>query len=467
MITLVVFELIHVHTVTSCSYVSLLRSREIHGSSLGVRRRFLLQLHATRSARLALSAAQRFSVPVDAAVLAMALDSAESRFLLVAGGSRLVVYDLATRPRIGAVGGAAIVLAPIESVPVMRSGVHQFSVSSLKWFPHDSGLFVSGSFDHSALVWDANHMLPVTRFDLRAKVMRVDMSPCAVTHSLVAAVAESSHAVLCDLASGKATHTLAGHSGSLRCVAWHASNEFQLATAGDSGCIRVWDIRRSAACVYCCEDARTAPQSAPPRSPPPPVGRAGSRGLKRSRSGGDDSSMPSHNGGVHSLAFSHDGAFLLSSGADNRMRLWTTADGANTLVNYPRIRSQMHQGHTIAVGNDDRTVYHPNGKHVGVYNMLTGELVGQLDAHFEAVTGCIACPYRDELITGAHDRQILSWLPVDDAERAVRSTQPVDAVPSMQAANPQLRNELGFAEYAGMGHNIVAAQAHDQDDWSD
>lgn len=454
------------------SFVSLLHARERAGGSFGARRRFVLQWHATRSPRLALSTSERFSVPVDAAVLATALDAAESRFLLIAGGSRLAVYDLAARPRVGAVGGAAIVLAPLEAVPVMGGGAHRFSVSSLTWFPHDSGLFVSGSFDHSALVWDANAMQPVMRFELRAKVMRVAFSSCAVTHSLVAAAVESSHAILCDLQSGKATHTLAGHTGSLRCAVWHSTSDWLLATAGDSGCIRVWDIRSASACLYCCEDARTAPQSAPPASPPPPaerqaLRRSGSRGLKRGRSGVDDASSPSHNGAINSLAFSHDGTFLLSSGADNRMRLWSTADGANTLVNFPRIRNQLQHGHTIAIGNDDRTVFHPNGKSVGVYNMTTGELVNQLDGHFDSITGCIASPYRDELITGAHDRQILSWVPADDAQRAWRSTQPVDAVDAMQHADPHRRNELGLAEYAGMGHSIVAAQAHDQDDWSE
>lgn len=39
-----------------------------------------------------------------------------------------------------------------------------------------------------------------------------------------------------------------------------------------------------------------------------------------------------HNGDVNGLGFTDDGLFLLSFGADDRLRLWDIASGKNTLV---------------------------------------------------------------------------------------------------------------------------------------
>jgi DNA excision repair protein ERCC-8 len=467
---------------SSSSFVDLIAHRDRFATSLNARRRFALRVHAHRVAPLRLAAAPRFSVPLDAAVFAMALDAAESRYLLVAGGTRLLTYDLG-------LAAAAAVLEPLVSVAAVRAGAHQFAVSALAWYAHDSGLFVSGAFDGAVLAWDANAMTPVARFPLGAEVRRVALSSLATTHSLVAVATDSSHVMLADLVSGKATHTLVGHSRALRTVAWSPANEFLLASAGDSGTVRIWDVRRANACLVCCDDARSAPLSSRPPSPPPvernasrqsqtsPPSPPSRRSLKRpasavsttaaSKTANDDASHPSHNGAVNSLVWSHDGVFLLSSGADNRLRLWAAASGANTLVNFPRIRNQVPQGHSMAIGSDDRTVFHPNGKHIGVYNMLTGELLSQLDGHFDTIKGCVVCPYRDELITGGLDRQILSWTPAADAQRAWRSTQAIDAVASLRAIDANRRDEFGVrAEYDGLGNNIVAAQVEDEDDWS-
>lgn len=39
-----------------------------------------------------------------------------------------------------------------------------------------------------------------------------------------------------------------------------------------------------------------------------------------------------HNGRVNGLCFTADGLFLLTAGTDDRMRLWNSATGENTLV---------------------------------------------------------------------------------------------------------------------------------------
>lgn len=50
---------------------------------------------------------------------------------------------------------------------------------------------------------------------------------------------------LCDIVSGGFTHTLSGHRAAVWAVAWSPASEWQLATGGCDGQLRVWDIRRS------------------------------------------------------------------------------------------------------------------------------------------------------------------------------------------------------------------------------
>ena len=220
-----------------------------------------------RQARnLSLTALYRFNSLHDASIMSIALDSVDGRFLLTTGGTRLCIYDLEHRNFVPSDSGADVV-APMASAAAFGGANplnHQHSISSLCWYPHDTGLFVSGAFDNSVRAWDTNRLEPVTVFRTRALVYNVAMSPCAVSHSLVAVAADCANVLLCDLTTGKATHQLAGHVGTLLTCAWSPTNEHLLASAGSSGCIRVWDIRRATTSLYCCDASRTVPISPKP-----------------------------------------------------------------------------------------------------------------------------------------------------------------------------------------------------------
>lgn len=46
--------------------------------------------------------------------------------------------------------------APLSFVDRASAGGHQYLVSGVAWYPVDTGLFVSGSFDAQVNVWDTN-----------------------------------------------------------------------------------------------------------------------------------------------------------------------------------------------------------------------------------------------------------------------------------------------------------------------
>ena len=124
---------------------------------------------------------------------------------------------------------------------------HAFGVSCASWYPVDTGMFFTGSFDGVVAGWDTNECRRVVSFDMTDKIYAVGMSPVATSHALVACGTSDPRVRLCDPASGNVTHTFAGHRDAVWAVEWTRGSEWILATGGCDGDIRVWDIRRAGA----------------------------------------------------------------------------------------------------------------------------------------------------------------------------------------------------------------------------
>lgn len=63
---------------------------------------------------------------------------------------------------------------------------HKFAISAAVWYPVDTGLFVTASFDQFVKVWDTNSTQVVMEFKMPGKVYTAAMSPIATTHVLIA-----------------------------------------------------------------------------------------------------------------------------------------------------------------------------------------------------------------------------------------------------------------------------------------
>lgn len=148
------------------------------------------------------------------AVNSLQIDLTEGRYLLSgASDGSAAVYDIqqATDD-----DGAGLV-AKHKSLFVVDKRLeygHQYAVSSVLWYPVDTGLFVTGSFDHYIKVWDTNTTQVEMQFKMSGKVYGTAMSSISTTHMLIAAGTEDVQVRLCDIASGAFTHTLSGHRGS-------------------------------------------------------------------------------------------------------------------------------------------------------------------------------------------------------------------------------------------------------------
>ena len=122
---------------------------------------------------------------------------------------------------------------------------HLFSVSCAAWYPVDTGMFFTGSFDQTVAVWDTNTATRVLTFHFDAKVYNLSMAPHAESHALVAVGTGQPQVRLCDPNSGNVTHTLTGHREAVWATRWMRGSEWVLATGGNDGDVRLWDIRRA------------------------------------------------------------------------------------------------------------------------------------------------------------------------------------------------------------------------------
>jgi len=133
-----------------------------------------------------------------------------------------------------------------------------------------------------------------------------------------------------------------------------------------------------------------------------------------------------HNGSITGLAFTPNGEYLMSSGTDNRLKLWNILSGKHTLVNYPHIVNNYKSSFQFAISGDGSTVYHPcgpdeRGNDVGIFDVFSGVQYGRLSGHYKTVTGCVFHNQEHELYTCSLDRQIFVWCPKHSNEKRTNS----------------------------------------------
>ncbi|EXB39828.1 DNA excision repair protein ERCC-8 [Morus notabilis] len=328
---------------------------------------------------------------------------------------------------------------------------HQYAVSSAVWYPIDTGLFVTGSYDYHINVWDTNTTQVVTNFKMPGKVYKTAMSSLATSHMLIAAGTEDVQVRLCDIASGALAHTLSGHRDGVMTVEWSSSSEWVLVTGGCDGAIRFWDIRR-AGCFLVLDQSQSQLGRRPPildrsatnkvssskSSSPSPNLPVKARAAQRKLSNGSSmkqspiAKIPAkgplrqrlhpgmlsaqdrataHYGAVTGLKVTEDGMHLLSAGSDSRLRLWDVESGRNTLVNFETVRLQTSKPMQLATSQNSALVFVPCMTTVKAFDMWSGRTDLTFRGHYECVNCCYFSFQDQELYTGGNDRQILVWSP--------------------------------------------------------
>ncbi|KAL8487668.1 hypothetical protein ACS0TY_024114 [Phlomoides rotata] len=329
-------------------------------------------------------------------VNSLQVDLIESRYLLAgASDATVAVYDI---QRATDFEGRGLIAKHKSLLTINKHHEHghKYAISSAIWYPIDTGMFVTGSYDHHINVWDTNTAQVVMNFKMPGKVYRNAMSPIARSHMLIAAGTEDVQVRLCDMGTGAFAHTLSGHRDGVMSLEWSTSSEWVLVTGGCDGAIRFWDIRK-AGCFRVLDQSHSQFGRRPPllvrpttnkkssltgqgssgkvRAPqrksangntskPHPVGRASSQ-MKTAKQRSHPGMLSSHDratghyGVVTGLKVTEDGMYLLSAGSDSRLRLWDMESGCNTLVNFETTRLQNSKAIQIAVSQDSTLAFVP------------------------------------------------------------------------------------------------------------
>ncbi|XP_072262019.1 DNA excision repair protein ERCC-8 [Pyxicephalus adspersus] len=314
------------------------------------------------------------------------IDPVEGRYMLSGGSDCMIVlYDLENLTK-----KPSFTCKALCKIGKGHPDVHKFSVETVQWYPHDTGLFTSSSFDKTLKIWDTNSLRLAELFQFDGNVYSHHMSPLATKHSLIAVGTKNPKVQLCDLKSGSSSHILQGHRGEVLSVCWSPRYDFILATASTDSRVKLWDIRKASGCLITLDQHNG----------------------EKSKSS-SEAMNTAHNGRVNGLCFSSDGLHLLTLGTDNRMRLWNSATGENTLVNYGKISntSRKCMKFTVSAACNPDFAFVPVDSTIAVYTIHTGEKISVLKGHYSDVDCCVFHPFYQNLYSGGKDCDILAWVP--------------------------------------------------------
>ncbi|NP_001088973.1 excision repair cross-complementation group 8 S homeolog isoform X1 [Xenopus laevis] len=314
------------------------------------------------------------------------IEPVEGRYMLSGGADGIIVlYDLANLGKTQSYTCKALC-----KVGKSHPDVHKFSVETVQWYPHDTGIFTSSSFDKTLKVWDTNSLQLAEVFHFDETIYSHHMSPLATKHSLIAVGTKNPKVQLCDLKSGSSSHILQGHRGEVLAVCWSPRYDYILATASTDSKVKLWDVRKASGCLITLDQHN---------------------GEKSKAS--SEATNTAHNGRVNGLCFTSNGLHLLTVGTDDRMRLWDSSSGENTLVNYGKVcnNSRKSLKFTVSVGCNPEFVFVPYDSTIAVYTIYSGQKISVLRGHYNSVDCCVFQPNFQELYSGSKDCNVLAWIP--------------------------------------------------------
>lgn len=295
---------------------------------------------------------------------------------------------------------------------IERKSVHSFGVSCIQWWPFDTGMFVSASFDHTVIIWNTNELTPVYKFDIESRVYSIDTNGNEYNgNSLVAVGSDHPNIRLLDLRSASSAHTLDGHKGKTLVVKWHPQNPYLLASGGFDGEVKIWDIRRSKSCLCRLDMMRTNNQPHDDNLTKP--------------------SVKAHLGPVNGLVWNELGTILYSAGNDDKVRVWdmisSNCPPMNKLINFgPLTRNKYPQSIPIVLSSNYETeiqylLFPSDNSDIYVFRTIDGKLISRLSRNGSKKIGRTASmiyskPFSATYFCGTMDGEIISWSPKYEKE---------------------------------------------------
>ena len=327
------------------------------------------------------------------------IDSSSYRFLLSGGlDGSISLFDLEERKR------SIIKNIAYRGKRSDSNNNHSKYISSIEWFPWDTGAFITSSMDHSVRIWDTNEFKSVISFNLGSEVYDAKCR-CSNSLNVIAAATSKSGLRLCDMNSGLCTHSLSGHLDIITTVAWSPSDEYILASGGRDGSVKLWDVRRggSSSALISLDwlQDHTAFNNHDPDYQHIDVKK--------------DQIARAHGESIVGLSFSSCGRHLITVGNDKRVRIWKSDSGhlyANNIT-CNRYNSLPYQIKVLPIGGDNDDILALPNAHgdIALWPLQSHDTkaIHSLDGHLHPVNGIAYRPHTNQIITGGSDGMIIFW----------------------------------------------------------
>jgi WD40 repeat protein len=324
------------------------------------------------------------------AITASHFDSSENRYLLAGcerGGIFIhdcevprFCYGMFRCPEVASCQGSS----SATGVPTHAQSSHSAAVSSLAWFPFDTGSFFSGSADRCIRFWDTNTLATVSSVSCSGSVTRICMSSVPSSKRLLAAACGDFQVHLFDARTHSLAMSLTRHDSCVLTLDWSPYSPNILSSAAQDGSLRLWDIRKGI--PLACFDMHSAVSH---------------------------SSGVAHEGPIHSVRFSPCGSFIFSLGADRRLRKWHAFSASNSDVHFtiPRDEISAHFCESMSIF-EDFVLFVSYGRNVASFACDSGCLLSLLDPHYGHVTSVCANLSENFLFTSDAAGSLRVWQPV-------------------------------------------------------
>lgn len=109
---------------------------------------------------------------------------------------------------------------------------HEGSVEDLQWSPTEATVFASASADKTVRIWDTREQVGAARH-CACRAVGGDVGGCGLPPTPGTPPPQQSRAML----------SVAAHDSDVNVISWNHATAYMLASGGDDGCLRVWDLR--------------------------------------------------------------------------------------------------------------------------------------------------------------------------------------------------------------------------------
>lgn len=328
----------------------------------------------------------------DGSVMSIAW-SHDGRWLAFAGGSGLLAV---TRP-------AGVCLLDLATGSVRTLHGHTATIPTIA-FSSDSHFIATASWDGTACIADvtsADDLRPVFRQETVGPLFGAAFSPDGTTLALAGAIQGGASSSIVDLRTGRVIRSLEGHSQPVRAVAF-SRDGVCLATASFDGTAKLWSIPADAdhASLESHEQAVWAVAASPD-------GRLVATGSADQTAkvwdASDQRLLATIRVGfpIVSLAFTADGARLITNGPENSARVWRIAASRQNYRDDSRMVRQIRHEAGIRPGGAPQQCN--NNTHT------TPSLDLILRGHAGVVLAVAADPLGRWFATGAKDGSVRLW----------------------------------------------------------